>query len=139
MIALKPRLGVGLAAALLGFSIAAIAQVKLVVFISLSGPFCAFGERYKTGMEVAFEEINGACGINGDPLVLLFHDERPVAEVALSSVESMEGDGIPVLVGSYDSSITSHMARLATRQEVPLIVHGSADDSIANPGSPWLC
>src|SRR5690625_4603647 len=137
MIALKPRLGVGLAAALLGFSMAASAQVKVGVINSLSGPFSAFGERYQTGMEVALEEINAAGGINGEPLELVVHDDRSEAQSALSSVESMKGDGIPLLIGSYASSITGPMARLATRQEIPLIVLGSADDSITKPGSPW--
>lgn len=138
MIALRPRLGVGLAAALLGFSMAASAQVKVGVINSLSGPFSAFGERYQTGMEVALEEINAAGGINGEPLELVVHDDRSEAQSALSSVESMQGDGIPLLIGSYASSITGPMARLATRQEIPLIVLGSADDSITKPGSPWV-
>lgn len=138
MITFKPRLGVGLAAALLGFSMAASAQVKVGVINSLSGPFSAFGERYQTGMEVALEEINAAGGINGEPLELVIHDDRSEAQSALSSVESMKGNGIPLLIGSYASSITGPMARLATRQEIPLIVLGSADDSITKPGSPWV-
>lgn len=139
---MKRHLLKGAALALAGtLSLAAFqasAQVQVGVINSLSGVFSAFGQRYNTGMQVALEEINKAGGINGQPLELIVQDDRSEAQSALAAVESMNNKGVPLVIGSYASSITGPMARLATRQKLPLIVLGSADDSITKPGSPWV-
>lgn len=124
--------------AALGLSTAAYAEVQVGVVNSLSGPFAAFGERYRTGMELALEEINAAGGINGEPLALAVQDDRSEAQSALAAVEQLSAQGVPMIIGSYASSITGPMAQLMTRQEIPLLVLGSADDSITNPGSDWV-
>ncbi|WP_299362062.1 ABC transporter substrate-binding protein [uncultured Paracoccus sp.] len=124
--------------AALGLSTAAHADVEIGVVNSLSGPFAAFGERYRTGMELAVEEINAAGGINGEPLALVVQDDRSEAQSALAAVEQLSGQDVPMIIGSYASSITGPMAQLMTRQEIPLLVLGSADDSITKPGSDWV-
>lgn len=116
----------------------AISQVKVGVINSTSGAFSAFGQRYQTGIEVALEEINAAGGIKGEPLELIIQDDRSEAQSALAAIESMKKQNVPLIIGSYASSITGPMARLLTREKIPLIVLGSADDSITKPGSPWV-
>lgn len=116
----------------------AAAQVQVGVINSLSGVFSAFGKRYETGMQVALEEINKNGGIKGQPLSLVVQDDRSEAQSALAAVEAMKNRGVPVVLGSYASSITGPMARLMTREKLPLIVLGSADDSITKPGSDWV-
>ncbi|MDQ3396318.1 MAG: ABC transporter substrate-binding protein [Deinococcota bacterium] len=114
------------------------AQVQVGVINSLSGNFATFGERYRVGMEVAIEEINSNNGINGEPLELIIQDDRSEAQSALAAAESLVNQGVPLIIGSYASSITGPLAQLLTRQQVPLIVLGSADNSITRPGSPWV-
>ncbi|HHU94407.1 MAG TPA: amino acid ABC transporter substrate-binding protein [Alcaligenaceae bacterium] len=129
---------IALSVAMSAMATPAVSQIKVGVINSASGAFSAFGQRYQTGMEVALEEINAAGGINGEPLELVVQDDRSEAQSALAAVESMKNQGIPLVIGSYASSITGPMARLLTRHKIPLIVLGSADDSITNPGSPWV-
>lgn len=119
-------------------SMPALAQVKVGVINSLSGNFAAFGQRYNTGMQVALEEINANGGINGEKLELIVQDDRSDAQSALAAVESLNKQGVPLIIGSYASGITGPMSKLAARQKIPLIVLGSADDSITKPGSPWV-
>lgn len=114
------------------------AQVEVGVINSLSGAFSAFGERYRVGMEVALEEINAEGGINGEELQLVVQDDRSEAQSALAAVEQLSSREVPLIIGSYASSITGPMAQLMTRQNIPLIVLGSADDSITKPGSDWV-
>jgi branched-chain amino acid transport system substrate-binding protein len=121
-----------------GFGPQSHAQVKIGVVNSLSGPFAAFGERYRTGLQVALEEVNADGGINGEELQLEIQDDRSEAQSALAAVESLINQDVPLIIGSYASSITGPMAQLMTREEVPLIVLGSADNSITKPGSPWV-
>jgi branched-chain amino acid transport system substrate-binding protein len=120
------------------FSTSAYAQVKIGVVNSLSGNFAAFGERYNTGMKVALEEININGGINGEKLELIIQDDRSDAQSALAAVEALNKQQVPLIIGSYASGITGPMSKVATRQKIPLIVLGSADDSITKPGSPWV-
>lgn len=133
------RMGaIALVVSLAGVPAAASAQIKVGVVNSLSGVFAVFGERYQVGMEVALEEINGQGGIKGQKLELVVQDDRSEASSALAAAESLKNQGVPLVIGTYASSITGPMARLMTRQKMPLIVLGSADDSITKPGSPWV-
>lgn len=116
----------------------AIAQVKIGVINSLSGNFAAFGQRYNTGMQVALEEINANGGINGEKLELISQDDRSDAQSALAAVESLNKQEVPLIIGSYASGITGPISKVATRQKIPLIVLGSADDSITKPGTDWV-
>lgn len=120
------------------FSLPAAAQVKVGVVNSLSGNFAAFGQRYNTGIQVALEEINANGGINGEKLELMTQDDRSDAQSALAAMEAMNKQGVPLVIGSYASGITGPMSKVATRQKLPLIVLGSADDSITKPGSKWV-
>lgn len=119
-------------------AIPAMAQIKVGVINSLSGNFAAFGVRYNTGLEVALEEINAAGGINGERLELVKNDDRSDAQSALSALESLNRQNVPIVIGSYASGITGPVSRTATRQKIPFIVLGSADDSITKPGSDWV-
>jgi branched-chain amino acid transport system substrate-binding protein len=116
----------------------AMAQVKVGVINSLSGNFASFGERYKAGMQVALKEINGSGGINGQKLEILEQDDRSDAQSALAALESLNKDKVALIIGSYASGITGPLSKVATRQNIPLLVLGSADDSITKPGSPWV-
>src|SRR5690606_29555625 len=116
----------------------AMAQVKIGVVNSLSGNFAAFGSRYNTGMLVALEEINANGGIKGQKLELVTQDDRSEAQSALAALESLNKQGVPLVIGSYASGITGPLSKVATRQKIPLIVLGSADDSITKPGSDWV-
>ncbi|WP_029031769.1 ABC transporter substrate-binding protein [Salinarimonas rosea] len=126
-----------LAATTLAFAVPAQA-VEIGVVNSLSGNFATFGERYRTGMELALEEINAAGGVDGEPLELVWQDDRSEAQSALAAAEQLDARGVPLIIGSYASSITGPMAQFLTRREVPLLVLGSADNSITKPGSEWV-
>lgn len=130
----------GLATALVASAIAvpAFAQVKVGVINSLSGNFAAFGDRYDAGMAVALEEINSTGGINGQPLELIIQDDRSDAQSAIAAVESLNNQGVPMIIGSYASGITGPMSKVTTRQKIPLVVLGSADDTITRPGTDWV-
>ncbi|MGB3740572.1 MAG: ABC transporter substrate-binding protein [Castellaniella sp.] len=129
---------VAAAATLLTFSAAPQAQVKIGVINSLSGTFAEFGQRYQTGMDVALEEINKDGGINGQKLEIITQDDTSQAQSALAALESLKNQDVALIIGTYASSMTGPLARLATREKMPLVVLGSADDSITKPGSPWV-
>lgn len=120
------------------FSTPVLAEIKIGVINSLSGNFAAFGERYNKGMQVALEEINANNGINGEKIELVIQDDRSDAQSALAAVESLNKQKVPLIIGSYASGITGPVSKVTARQKIPLIVLGSADDSITKPGSDWV-
>jgi len=133
------RVLAALALPLAALAMPATADIKIGVINSMSGAFATFGERYLTGIEVAMEEVNANGGIDGEQLTLQLEDDRSEARSALAAVESLAADEeVPLVLGSYASSITGPMAQRITREQLPLVVLGSADDSITNPGSPWV-
>lgn len=127
-----------LAASIAVWSGATFAQIKVGVINSVSGTFAEFGQRYDTGLEVALEEINKNGGVNGQQIELVKQDDRSEAQSALAALESLKNQGVSLIIGTYASSMTGPLAQLATREKMPLIVLGSADDSITKPGSPWV-
>jgi branched-chain amino acid transport system substrate-binding protein len=135
---MRIAIAAALAATLAIASAPAQAQVEVGVINSLSGNFAAFGERYRTGLQVALDEINANGGIKGQQLTLTIQDDRSEAKSALAAAESFASKDVPLVIGSYASSITGPLAQFLTRQKVPMIVLGSADDSITKPGSPWV-
>lgn len=135
---MKRILATAIAAPWLAIGAPALADIEVGVINSLTGNFAAFGQRYQAGMEVALEETNDAGGVRGEPLSLVIQDDRSEANSALAAVESLNREEVPLVMGSYASGITGPMAQLMTRQQIPLIVLGSADNSITKPGSPWV-
>lgn len=129
---------VAVTAALAVWTAPATAQIKIGVINSLSGTFAEFGKRYQTGIEVALEEINSSGGVNGEMIEIITEDDASQAQSALAALENMKNRDVALIIGTYASSMTGPLAQLATRQKMPLIVLGSADDSITKPGSPWV-
>ncbi len=135
---MKKLLMIAVAAQCLATVPSVLADIEVGVINSLSGNFATFGQRYQAGMEVALEEINAAGGVRGEPISLTVQDDRSEANSALAAVEALKRQDVPLIMGSYASGITGPMAQLMTRQKIPLIVLGSADNSITKPGSPWV-
>src|SRR5690554_680549 len=90
------------------------------------------------GYQVALEEINAAGGVLGRPLRLAVEDDASDQNAALSGPERLLSRGVPLILGTYSSGISKPLAQYMTRRQAPLLVSGSADDSITRPGSEWV-
>ncbi len=82
---MRIAIAAALAATLAIVGAPAQAQVEVGVINSLSGNFAAFGERYRTGLQVALDEINANGGIKGQQLTLTIQDDRRSEECARRS------------------------------------------------------
>ncbi len=112
--------------------------VRIGVITSLTGRFATFGKMQSAGYDVALKEINAKGGVLGRPLQLLIEDDASGVPAALSAAERLLAKGVPLILGTYSSGISKPLAGYMERQEMPLIVSGSADDSITKPGSPYV-
>lgn len=121
-------------------SIPAWAQqpVEIGIITSLSGRFATFGSMQMAGYQVALDEIQARGGVLGRPVVLVVEDDASDQNAALSAAERLLQRGVPLILGTYSSGISKPLAQYMTRRQAPLIVSGSADDSITRPGSEWV-
>lgn len=119
-------------------AITAVEPVRVGVITSLTGRFATFGKMQMAGYDVALKEINGKGGVMGRPLELLIEDDASGVPAALSAAERLLAKGVPLILGTYSSGISKPLAGYMERQEMPLIVSGSADDSITKPGSTYI-
>jgi branched-chain amino acid transport system substrate-binding protein len=69
---------------------------------------------------------------------LLLEDDASDVPAALSAAERLLAKGVPLLLGTYSSGISKPLAGYMERQQMPLLVSGSSDDSITKPGSPYV-
>ncbi len=112
--------------------------IRIGVITSLTGRFATFGKMQMAGYNVGLKEINGKGGVQGRPLDLLLEDDASEVPAALSAAERLLAKGVPLILGTYSSGISKPLAGYMERQQMPLLVSGSSDDSITKPGSPYV-
>src|SRR5574341_2101632 len=112
--------------------------LRIGVITSLTGRFATFGKMQMAGYNVALKEINAKGGVQGRPLELLVEDDSSGVPAALSAAERLLAKGVPLILGTYSSGISKPLAGYMERQQMPLLVSGSADDSIKKPGSAYV-
>lgn len=112
--------------------------LRIGVITSLTGRFATFGKMQMAGYTVALKEINTKGGVQGRPLELLVEDDASGVPAALSAAERLLSKRVPIILGTYSSGISKPLAGYMDRQQVPLLVSGSADDSITKPGSTYV-
>jgi branched-chain amino acid transport system substrate-binding protein len=85
----------------------------------------------KNSFEMALEVINKEGGIKGQPLKLIYANDKGKSKPGEMAVtELVEKAGAVMLVGAYQSSNTIYMARIANKLDRPLLVCTAADDRI---------
>jgi branched-chain amino acid transport system substrate-binding protein len=112
--------------------------VRVGVVISLSGSFATFGNMEVAGYKVALAEINARGGVLGRPMEMLVEDDASNQNAALAAAEKLIGKGVPLVMGSFASSISKPLAGYLNREKVPLLNSNSADVAITRPGMPWV-
>lgn len=108
------------------------------IITSITGRFAEFGEQHRAGINVALAEINEGGGVNGQPLEVIVRDDTSEVTVALSEAERLVGQGVPLVMGAYSSSISNPLGQYFTREQRPFLVFTSSDDAITRPGSEWV-
>ncbi|HET6469581.1 MAG TPA: substrate-binding protein [Geminicoccaceae bacterium] len=116
----------GLAAgAAVGLGAPAIAQnapLRIGAVLEFSGGLELFGNQAKLGLDLAAEEINGAGGILGRPVELLYEDNRTDPKTAVERTTQLIGrDEVVAIVGPITSNARDAMAPTITRQKTPLL------------------
>ncbi len=103
-------------------AIAAAEPIKFGVVQPFSGGLELFGNQAKLGLELAKAEINAAGGILGQPIDLIYEDDKTDPKTAVERATSLvRKDGVLAISGPITSNNRDAMMPLLSRAKVPLL------------------
>lgn len=119
---LKSGAGVAAAAVLPMPAVLAADPIKIGVVQPFSGGLELFGGQAKLGLDLAAAEINGAGGIMGRPIELIYEDDKTDPKTAVERTTSLiRRDGVVAVSGPITSNNRDAMMPTLSRAKVPLL------------------
>ena len=108
--------------------------IKIGTFGALTGPGYLYGKLPMNGVEVVFDEINKAGGINGRKLQLVREDDRCDPTAAIGAVKKLvEQDQVFAIIGGGCSNATFAAKDTLEASKVPTLIFASVHDGITIP------
>lgn len=111
--------------------------VKIGALHPVSGTNAVDGQQMQNGARLAVEAINAAGGIKslgGRPVELVTGDTQGKAEIGQSEAQRLISEGAAGLIGTYQSAVSSNVAVVAERNEVPFVMDVTGSDTILSQG-----
>jgi branched-chain amino acid transport system substrate-binding protein len=110
-------------------------NVRVGVFMSLTGTTANFGISSVNGIKLATEEINNAGGINGKQIELLVQDDRSDASEAATIVTKfVTQDQVHAILGEVASSRSIAAAPIAQNAKIPMLTPSSTNPEVTKKG-----
>src|SRR5215218_7891071 len=105
--------------------------IKIGTFGALTGPGYLYGKLPMNGVEVVFDEINAAGGINGRKLQLIREDDRCDAAAAIGAIQKLvHQDQVFALIGGGCSNATFAARDAIEAAKIPTLIFASVHDGI---------
>ena len=98
---------------------------KVGLINHLTGDAAAYGQSMKKGTELALDVINGAGGIGGTKVEVIYEDDRlSAADAQTAFLKLVQSDKVPAIMGSGASSISLSLCPKAQEmQDRPDLQH----------------
>jgi branched-chain amino acid transport system substrate-binding protein len=110
-------------------------DIKVGVYVDLSGKTSSFGKSTKDGITMAVEEINAQGGVDGRKLVLVVEDDQGEPKNALTVVTKMiTEDKVQAVLGEVASTNTLSAAPVAQDKKIPMITPSSTNPKVTKVG-----
>ncbi len=101
--------------------------IKIGAILPLSGQNEFYGNEIKNAIELAREEINKTGGINGSNLEVIYEDDKAEAKTGVNATQKLiEMDKVPVILGSWASSVVLAEAPIAEKSKVIVMAEAIA-------------
>lgn len=111
--------------------------IKIGTFGALTGPGYLYGKIAMNGIEVVFDEINAAGGINGRKLVLIREDDRCDPAAAIAATQKLiHQDQVFALIGGGCSNATLAARDNIEQAKIPFVNVASVADGVSTPTAP---
>lgn len=109
--------------------------IKVGVYGDTSGATSSFGLSTKNGIQLAFDEINNAGGINGKKLEMVFEDDQGTPEKAKTVISKLiNQDKVVAVLGEVASSNSLAAAPVAQEAKIPMITPSSTNPKVTEVG-----
>jgi branched-chain amino acid transport system substrate-binding protein len=110
------------------------AQAKIGFINSITGPEAPIGENLTNGADMAVEDLKK----KGISVAVVKQDDTGKPQVAMSAVETLEGEQVAALVGPYTSANANAVAKLAEQYKIPQVVPAAAKEEITKQGYKYV-
>ncbi|HSK41832.1 MAG TPA: ABC transporter substrate-binding protein [Arenibaculum sp.] len=97
------------------------AEIQVGVGTALTGPFAAFGDEVRNGVEAAVEAINADGGINGEEIVLQFADDACDPKQGMAAANQLVNQGIKYVIGHLCTGPSVPASDLYAEEDVIMI------------------
>lgn len=112
-------------------------SIKIGSFGALTGPGYLYGKLPMNGIEVVFDQVNAAGGINGRKLELVREDDRCDPAGAIGAVKKLiHEDKVFAIIGGGCSNATLAARETLVEAKTPVIIMASVHDGITTPVAP---
>lgn len=110
-------------------------DIKVGVYVDLTGQTSSYGQSTKNGIQLAVDEINAAGGVNGRKISLVIEDDQGRTEQAKTVVEKLiNQDKVVAVLGEVASSNTLAAAPVAQSAKIPMITPSSTNPKVTQVG-----
>lgn len=110
-------------------------EIVLGASFPLTGDNASYGTDAQQGIDLALDEINGAGGIDGRKIRVIYEDDMVDPKRGVSNMEKLVNvNHVPVVLGSAGSGVTLAMAPIANRTKTVLISPISSAAAITEAG-----
>jgi len=108
--------------------------IRIGSFGALTGPGYLYGKLVMNGVEVVFDEVNAAGGVNGRRLQLIREDDRCDPAAAIGAVQKLvHQDQVFALIGGGCSNATFAARETIESAKIPTLIFASVHDGITIP------
>jgi branched-chain amino acid transport system substrate-binding protein len=115
------------------------ANIRIGVAAPYTGNLAAYGDNIKSGVNLMLEEINGAGGINGQKVELVWGDDLCQPKDAGTVGSKFAADkSIVAVIGHLCSSATLAAMPIYVRKELPALSPTSTNPTIGDVGMGWF-
>jgi branched-chain amino acid transport system substrate-binding protein len=101
-------------------------EIPVGAYLSLTGVDSTFGKDTQQGFDLAAAEVNGAGGIKGKKVRIVYEDDRSLpTETALKVRQLIDRDAVVALLGEVASARSIMGGTIADQKHVPMVTPSS--------------
>ena len=110
-------------------------DIKVGVYVDLTGQTSSFGQSTRNGIQLAVDEINAAGGVNGRKITLVVEDDQGRPEQATTVVQKLVNqDKVVAILGEVASTNSLAAAPVAQGAKIPMITPSSTNPKVTEVG-----
>lgn len=100
----------------------------------LTGGLAADGTQMDAAAQLAAADLS----TDGLSITIMSADSQGEPEIGQTEAQRLIQEGANALIGTYQSAVTTNLATVAQREQVPLVIDVAVDDAITSPDNDYV-